>query len=359
MKLTHFAASAALSLLVFTSCSEDQSSFDIQDVPGRCLIEGVIKYNEGTTVENGHFAHSYKPAANLEVTVTVDNSNYGDLRGESVFTTVTDSEGKYSIEIPAPRNTVDATITTADFRGTRTYITDENNKIVTKTQDVIFRGMSSAYIHSEGIVYANFECTSCSVNSTITGLNELAKIEGSVGRGIEYVVPAEPIYNDSYNLIGYRDARRSYVFDKCRADLIVRVNYQNEIYTYNVTSGNDGSWTLQVPVKEFPADFTYEVMAMPYDSEYTHYVEEEGKYDYYGSERTYTTYAGHTIKGFYNRKWTPTYQASFPVANQVCKSESKLLVFEPFNGVETFGYSSSVYTTSLKWLSELIESLQK
>lgn len=364
MKLTHFAASAALSLLVLTSCSEDQSSFDIQNVPGRCLIEGVVKYNEGTTMENGHFAYSYKAAANLEITVTVNNSEYGALRGESVFTTVTDSEGKYSIEIPAPRNTINATITTADFRGTRTYITDENNKVVTKTQDVIFRGQSSASIHSEGIVYANFECNPHSVNSVISGFNQYAKIEGSVGRGIEYVVPAERLYNEDNELTGYRDARRYYVYDRCRADLIVRVNYQNETYIYNVTSGTDGEWTLQVPVKEFPADFTYDVMAMPYDSDYTHYVAEENTYvlpnDYYEIERTYTTFTGHTIKGYYSRKWTPRFDASFPVANQVCTSQAKVLVFEPFNTVEdTYGYSSSSFTSSNKWLSELIESLQQ
>lgn len=363
MKITKLAAIAATGILFLGSCSEDQSTFNVENVPGRCQIEGVVKYNEGTTIENGHFAYNYKPASDLEVTITIQNSEYGDLAGKSTFTTVTDAEGKYSIEIPAPASNAIVNITTADFRGVRTFVAQEDNNVITKSENVIYRGITSTEVHSQGIVYANILCTECSVDTPIDNMTQLATLKGKVGQGVEYKNPARKNYNDDNEFVGYTNASLYYVYDGAKMDLIVQVNYKGKVFTYNVTSGNDGEWTLQVPVYEFPANFNYTVSAMPYNSSYTHYVAEEITYkinptdDY---ERTYIDYVAKTLQGFYAQAYSASYDAQFPVANQVVSNDSKIMLFEPLNnGQDIFGYSASKYSASDLWRNELIKQLSE
>ena len=65
----------ALTAAIMTGCSEEQTAFDINNVPGSATIQGTIVYNEGTTIENGRFAYDYRPAANLPVIVIVNNND--------------------------------------------------------------------------------------------------------------------------------------------------------------------------------------------------------------------------------------------------------------------------------------------
>lgn len=368
MKITNYAMTVAMGLLMLTSCSEDQSTFDIQKVPGRCVIEGVVKFNEGTTLQDGHFSYTYKPAADLDITIVVNNSEYGNLEGYSTFTTTTDAEGKYSIELPAPLRNASVEILTADFRGVRTVITQENNQIVSKKEDVIFRGKANATIHSEGIVYANVLCTSCNVNTSIEGLSQLATIKGKIGQGVEYKVAPEKKYilneNEEKEFVGYSNARLSYVFDGAKADLIVNVNYNGENFTYNVTSDSNGEWTLDVPVEMFPASFSYSLTAMPYDANYTHYVPVEKTYTLNSDEedaplRTYVDYEARSIKGFYSQEFNASFNANFPVSAQVCSSKAKIMVFKGLEGQDLYGYNYDKYDSNCLWRSELIEQLEQ
>lgn len=367
MKVSKFAAFAALGLLSLASCSEDQSTFNVEDVPGRCLIQGVIKYNEGTTIENGHFCYNYKPASNLEVVVTVNNSTYGNLQGSSTFVTTTDEEGNYKLEIPVPATkTVNASISTADFRGVRTVIESENNQIVTATEDVIYRGLDNVSVHGNGIVYKNIICTECSADEPIVGMTQLATLKGKIGQGVEYKIPAQKIYNDNKDFIGYNDASIDYVFDGAKADMIIDVYYNNNNnlpghLTYNVTSNAEGEWTLQVPVKSFPASFRYSITAMPYDSNYTHYEMVTKTYKLSPDDTTdkeYIDYEPHTLQGFYKQNFNNYDYPDFPVAGQIYSSDTKLMVFYPYNnGQDLYNYNSYNYSQSCLWLSELLNNI--
>ena len=116
-------AFAILTVLTFSACSEDQTAFNIEKVPGRATVQGTITYNEGATVSGGKLSYSYKPAADLKVFITVDNSSYDDnLSGSTVFETTTDANGKYSLEIPVPDYNVNISVRTAQFKGTHSTI---------------------------------------------------------------------------------------------------------------------------------------------------------------------------------------------------------------------------------------------
>ena len=123
-------AFAILTVLTFSACSEDQTAFNIEKVPGRATVQGTITYNEGATVSGGKLSYSYKPAADLKVFITVDNSSYDDnLSGSTVFETTTDANGKYSLEIPVPDYNVNISVRTAQFKGTHSTVEKVNNKV--------------------------------------------------------------------------------------------------------------------------------------------------------------------------------------------------------------------------------------
>lgn len=359
MKRFNFAAIVAASAILLTGCSDEQSFFNVDSVPGRCVIEGTVTYNEGTSVENGTFAYNYKPAANLEVVVTVPNSSYGNnLKGNSTFTTTTDENGKYSIEIPATDNAVKATIRTADFRGVRQFVTRENNKVVTKSEEVSYFATDQVDVHARGIEFVNMTCTECSVNSSLAKYGATARVTGQIGQNAWNKVDAEAVYNDNYELVRYNNARLEPCFVAApNAALIVTVNYENHDFTYNTTTDGQGKFNLYVPVIEFPAQFSYSIEALPYDGQFVQYEAVQVQYqDRYGYDKEYTDYQAHTLTGFYAQpsNWSNFASASLPVAGQIANNNFKLMLFNTINnGSNTYGYHATAFTQGNAWFNEL------
>ncbi|MDE6196493.1 MAG: hypothetical protein K2F91_01340 [Muribaculaceae bacterium] len=358
------AAFFAASLLV--ACSDEQTTFNIENVPGRCTLQGQIVYNQGTTYEGGKFVYNYKPVANSEVFVTVDNSGYGNgLTGETTFTTTTDEQGNYTIEIPAPSNSITATVKTADFLTERSVVEIVNNKVVTNTEEVVIRGYRTfSDIHSNGIRLASFVCTECNTDDSFSGFNEYATLNGTVGQNVEYKIAATPIRNLDKELIGYDDARVQYCFEPAaKVDLILKVNYTSgETFTYNTTTDASGNFSLQVPVAGFPAVFGYELTCVTYNGNFTHYEQVLRKgTNAFDNEYTYYDYEARKLVGFYSQTFcTGTYYASYPVAAQVVSEDFKAMVFNPLNnGQELYGYSAGAFGEYNPWLEDFKASLEE
>src|SRR5574344_910757 len=100
----YFIAAMAASLLILAGCSDKyQSELNMADVEakaGKATIQGLVTYNSGTTNENGTFVtDNVKPAANVDVLVSVAYKAYGDgvtEQGKKQFTAKTDANGKYA-----------------------------------------------------------------------------------------------------------------------------------------------------------------------------------------------------------------------------------------------------------------------
>lgn len=359
-------AMALMASALFVACSDEQSTFNIEEIPGRCAISGQIVYNQGTTYEDGKFVYNYKPLANAEVFVTVSNSDYDDdFSGNSVFTTTTDEQGNYSIEIPATSKNISATVTTADFLTERTVVEIVNNKVETKTETVVMRGYHSfSDIHSNGIRLASFVCTECNRDQDFNGYNEYASLTGTVGQNVEYKEAATARYDEDDHLLGYNDARIVRCFEPAgRADMVVTIKYSDgNTFSYNTTTDNAGQFAIQVPVMGFPASFDYTVSLIPYDGKFTHYeaVEKEGE-NYYESTYRYTDYEAHTLTGYYAQQYcTSTYSAYYPVAAQVVDNDFKAMLFNPLNnGQDTYGYNKSSFSEYDMWLDDYKESIDK
>lgn len=329
----------ALSVLAITaamvsSCSEEQTSFNIDNVPGKATIQGTVVYNEGTSVENGRFVYDYRPAANLPVIVIVDNNDYSDnLTGETVFETVTDENGKYTIEIPAPLHNGIASVRTAEFQGVHNTVIRKNNQLITEETNVVYGVEKNVSIHCQGIVYCDMVCTERSAEDIPTGYVEYAALCGKVGQNYQLLQPTQPI--DCFTWAA-------------NADALMTISYEDgSQFTYNVTTDATGNFTLQVPVKEFPATFHYSIEVLPY----------EGIFTTYAYSNDLADYVSHTLKGYYTQytgaAGTDGY-VSYPVATATKSFEVQAMIFEAAEGEETYGYYPGNYMQTLPWLGELL-----
>lgn len=133
----------ALAIVAFTGCSDkEQSSFNINDIPGKAKIIGTFAYDAGQGFANGTHTQLIKAASNVRVVAKVDNSTIlSSSEGYTIYETYTDGNGNYSIEVPAHyKNDVSVQIVADPFFATYSRVVDVNkgNPTIEK-EDVLFK----------------------------------------------------------------------------------------------------------------------------------------------------------------------------------------------------------------------------
>ena len=106
-KFYNYLSIAACAILAAsaTSCSDkEQTCLDLNSMPQKASVTGVLSYSEGVTLIDGKFHESIKPVAGQTVDIIVDNDDYkSGAKGETLIASVvTDENGRYSAEIPMP-----------------------------------------------------------------------------------------------------------------------------------------------------------------------------------------------------------------------------------------------------------------
>lgn len=114
-----FLLCASLLGLLFTSCEKKESELNLEDIQGKAVIEGTLSYNQGKRLANGVVVECQSPLSNATVVVSVPYSEYqASSQGEKKYEAVTDSEGKYSIEIPVGLKEMTVTVGAKSFKDT-------------------------------------------------------------------------------------------------------------------------------------------------------------------------------------------------------------------------------------------------
>ncbi|MCH5218519.1 MAG: hypothetical protein J1F07_08255 [Muribaculaceae bacterium] len=384
---------AALAAMMLTACSDEQTSFNVDKVPGRGEIRGTIVYNTGAELVDGKFVYDFKPAANVAVYVYAQNSDYSNsLDGQSIFTTTTDENGDYKISIPVTEDNMKVTIRTAAFDGVQTFVEIINGEVVQRERPVVYRGNYQIdAIDNHDIVYANFQCAVTSSDTEYAGFTEVATVKGQIGQNYEYYTAPEQIFNEEKdeegNVInktfaGWESAFITYLFTPAaNVDLIVSVNYSGAGHTgieyptgtgvtYNVTTDANGNFELLVPVAEFPASFSYSIEALTYEGTFVHYNKVVKEFTYPNENADaepqlgeYIDYEPVTLNGWYAQKYSCNASASFPVASVVSTmptTEGKIMVFDclesEYKDLETV-YSQENWNSESKWLEEYLQEL--
>lgn len=339
--------------VLMTSCTEEQSSFNINSIPDSGVIEGVVTYNQGTKLVDGKFVYDYKPCADLKMVALVENSSYGsDLSGTTRYDLTTDAEGKYSLEVPAlVGKDVRVTFYTYSFRGTRSVIKIENNKLVTIEEPVVYAGRNTATVTANGVEYSNFSCVETSVDRPVTGFTEYASVKGRLGQNAYKYTKGD--YKKNYNdeIIGRENSTIEAVFVGApNTDLILNVDYDGQAFVYNTTTDANGNYSLQVPVSAFPAAFDCNVNAVTYNGKFTMYEEVIKTYNN-EENNTYIDYEPRTLNGYYSQQFRVNHSLSFPVSGVTEDVEDKTMIFNVI-GDNEYNYNGDLWSPYTPWLED-------
>ena len=312
MKKPNFLFVLALSviLLGFSGCKKvEQTELNIEDSQYSATIQGTLLYPAGMTATD--FVGG-TPVAGKTVFVDVPYSYYsGDpyVSGSKRFSTTTDSNGKFSIEIPAKVTSTNVTINVESFAGQHYefyHSVLENGVYVPKfvQKDVIFKyGGISFPVSASKIEYRNLNLT-YNLAGAEPIFNYTAKYTFNVEK-ISYIQPEGPPYDDpaeEWIALGNKD-------------VIVEVGRYgdgNEYFYIGKTNSN-GSVTVDIPVKELTEQVSLFVSANPYT----------GTLIYYNISDDYQTCTPETKTGLYKASGFSDYYVNLN-ALQPVKSDQKL-----------------------------------
>ncbi|MCM1070535.1 MAG: hypothetical protein NC210_00680 [[Clostridium] fimetarium] len=357
MKMFFAAGIAAFAL---SSCSEDQTEFNVSNVPGRAKISGTIVYNQGTTVENGRFAYNYKPLASHEVILEIPNSYYkSGAEGTAVYTTSTDANGKYSFEVPATNSTGSGTISIRPFESTTTSIKVVDHKPVAETKQAIFRRSDvKVNIKARGLEIENFECVAYPIDEVPESFTKSVAFKVVIGQNMEYKIPIKPVYNSNDKITKYEDADVKKLWQPASGvDFVVEVDamaFKAEFSVYGTTDSK-GECTIQIPVGAIPASFSYEVKPISYLGKFTHYVKcEKPEERLLSSGVPFEVYDNEavTLDGYYESTGTVSATATYEFANFVQKAECKRMLFQVLPGSDAKGYTPTGWNSDCDWLDD-------
>lgn len=148
-----------------TSCSEDQTSLTIEEIPGTAKIMGQISYQTGTewNATASSIDDKFAVAANKKVIIEITNSELkSGAQGITVYETTTDAKGNYEIEIPIAKPSMNVTIKAETFAGEMKMFDSMNPSITPATP-----------VYKTNNVF--YECSKkFEVNSTTTTIQDIA-----------------------------------------------------------------------------------------------------------------------------------------------------------------------------------------
>lgn len=331
MKSLKFMA-ASLVALALVGCSEEQSTFDVNCVPGRAVIKGNVSYAAGTSLKDGKFVYDIQKAANQRVICTINNNDYDDnLSGQTVLEVVTDENGNYQFEIPTTRNGVNVTLKVLDFEGNYTVVKRVNNEIKTVSEAGVYGGYKYVgSVATDDIILENLACVYSTSTDPFKPLSCYATMKGTINQMCYEKKSIEPRYDYYDKVYDYRDAYLTTEWEAAKnVNLLIEVRYNNNmVMNYNATTDNNGQFTMQVPVAEFPAAFEYNIEAMPYDSKFTDYEEVEvTRKNDYGEDIDVIDFVPVTLSGWYSASGIISNNCYFDVSQEVYEFESNLMYF--------------------------------
>ena len=333
------ALTACAFALLVASCSEEQTSLDVNSFPGKAQIIGSLAYSEGTVLENGQFKELIKPAADKEVCLEISNSAYKTgAAGVTTWKVRTDAQGKFEATLPVPSSSTTVTIKPADFTGYFYSVARENNEYVADTAFVVYRLNSAANtksVSANQITFADLMYSNVEEQELTEGYTEYATLTGRIGmnktRYYAAVTAPNPLTQEP--MLVSAPAIKSYFDNAPSVSLLIKATYNGYTRNYNCTTNTNGMFSVDIPVKEYPCDITYEIDALPFTATYTDYEQVEKKWA--ADETALYTYDYEAVakEGFYAPAANVgSGTASYAIKGQPCEIEAKMMIFFPYEG---------------------------
>ena len=317
--------------LVFSSCSKEQSAFNIGDIPTSAKIVGNLSYDAGYGYTNNKYTQLIKPAAGVKVIFKISNSSIsptGTASGCTYYETTTNEKGSYEIVIPAVENGTKVTITPESFFGTyNTVKSVSNNTPVFDNKEVLFN------VSPKDITIKPFETK---VFDTIYSSEERNFNEPYNYTSTFIVKVGEGVYNYDYS---EKTINKVYSIAKNKNVLVTIDNV-----CYGATTNNYGEATFTVPSKnkEWTANATIEIEG------YT-----SSNYKFYTKDSYNNAVINYISQGVFklNPKDNSKTISFSGITNAPTPIVKARMIFYPNDGVESYGYSASTWN-SVSWTDD-------
>lgn len=262
----------ASAMVMFSSCLKEQTTLEIEDIPGVAKVMGVLTYSEGQAYEGGQFVELKKPAANVELIVKVDNASLspnGQASGTTDYSTMTKEDGSFEVIIPAVDRGVSYTLFAPSFQGVCNTLSDKcikDGEIIFDKKEGVFElsreGASPLQPGSVDVVNASYSFKAFAEEKYLSTHVSLI-VEAGIGictkEKVE-VYDGETIYQPSATL-EYASG----------VDVVVKVtygeDYDNEVRYYGATTGNDGTAVMRIPATSEDMTANIEIFAKEFVGE--------------------------------------------------------------------------------------------
>ena len=318
-------ATLLLTVVAMVGCSKEQSSLDIQDIPGKAKVLGSFSYDAGQGYSNGMYVQLIKPAANIKVVVKVSNASLspnGNATGYTYYETVTNEQGAYEVQVPAVDKGTTIVIAPDPFFDTYAKVVsvEDGTPVYEKEEKLYKIAPETRSVTPNDIQIFDAQYT-----------DQERDIEEPYKYNSTFVVKVgKPVCEKEYDHYS-----ASYTVEKkygpaVGQDVVVKVGD----YYYGATADSEGCATFVIPSEKKAWSTSVQIDALAYTGKFTYYAE---TYDYYG-EREVTE---HKIPGTFEQSSSDAVQSvTFRGIDGVPAPVVKVrMQFKPFEGEDTYGYS--------------------
>lgn len=287
LQKSNLLTSFILLMMLFAGCSKEQTSMSIEDIRERAKIIGNLCYNEGQRYEGGNIVDKISPAANKRILIEVSNASLsptGTAQGNTTFTTMTDKEGNYSIEIPVAAKSQGTVITikAETFEGTQSVLKSLNQpspEFETKKGVYSYAGQTEIVKPNETIVCnMMYQFTE---RETVTTIQETVELKAKIGVG---KLRKSSYYDSEY----YIDVQPGISVIVSVTDYNNGIN-ENSKRNYGGVTNNKGEVTIKIPVKEKPCILGIELHAITFAvNDFIYYGGSSNTISYKGSYKQFS-----------------------------------------------------------------------
>jgi hypothetical protein len=324
-------ASLMSALLILTACTPEQSSFDVEEIPGKAKIMGTLSYDAGQSYSNGKYVQLFKPAANVKVYVKVSNASLspnGKATGYTYYETTTNAEGVYQIEVPAVEVNGATTVKIAPeaFMATYSKVVSVNNNVpVYEKEEVLFKIAEE----TRTVVPNDIQIFDKQYTHNDRNLPEALPYNTTFA-----VKVGKPVYSKVQNENGTYSVSRSYA-NLSGKNVVVKVG---DMY-YGATTDYKGEATFVIPskAKKWSTSISVDIPSYVASEKFVFY-----KREYNNTTGQYEINKYEISNGIYELNSNDTSRnVSFSGIDGVRSLLKVRMVYKPLYGQDTYGYDYS------------------
>lgn len=320
--------------LFLASCEKNESYLDLEKINGSATIQGVVTYNQGERLDGNSVVMFQQPLANAEVVVSVNYSEYQDKsEGIKKYTTTTDANGKFSIDIPVGLKTINAKV------GVKSFMAEyySYDLVIGETKvNAIYEVSEEEEVSltSNDLKWVAIQMDAKKDN-TSTDKSIKVSVAGKVSTYYEKQVRSE--IDDEVEGV----ERETKAAENVQVIVKFNNNSTKEELMYLVTTNASGEYTVAANLftRWDLKDVICEVETKPYTGDFKHYFE---MLNYDDSERSWKS---QSIKGLYKSSSTSK-QVSTDNTIQTLKLQEIVINFEPEDNCSIKGIGNEIDNAS-------------